>query len=1054
MTSQAAPAARFAALIYRWRWPLAVASLLTIVGVFMAGTRQVGAFNHSVRSLGDLAGRTPAEPPLIFDPSLDVWFSGLADDATSTYYEIEDRFVAEDFVAVSFSAAESPLGVFDRSALATIARLTEQFLTIPGVRHVRSLTYSPWIRAGKPDDLAAAEDAAHRLVVGDFVVGDPQQLSDDQLIERMVAVLGAEAASKRVGRARVRDVLGPEANFADHIGEPSLVGTVVDETGTTTAIQVQILRRNARAADLEGAAAAAYSTSYQRAALRGIEHFLRQEAGLVVPSADRADLVHWMEGQEDPEARRRMRLALEDPRTTFMVGPDGAAVRKVLELEDQGDGTYVDVRDPSAPVDAPAGFVPEPRSSFRFHLGGQPLIERNFEQVGMADGGLMPLMFLIIAVCLAFLTRSIVGAAVSLTVAVGAILATIGFGFAKGDLLNNMTMMTPNLLTAVGIADAVHLVSAWVTQRPHATSRRALIEAVVRQNAVPVLLTSITTAVGFCALTLSSVRPIAMLGTSAAFGTLVAYVLSMTLVPAVLSLLPVGSRRGAVPHAPLALSADRSRRLAELIVRRRAGIVGIALVLVVAACIGVARVEIDSDTRRFFPREDPVMADFDWMERHLAGGGDLEIVFGAFENLPPADSALDDGALSRLEALRTRRVASEQGHADMAPLGPAEQAELAQREIAAARAAAQRIGVSPQVLGELDRFEARLREDMARPTSPLHLISDLISPLDILRKMHQVQNGGSAAFYRVPGDADVASTALAPRVVRDPMTDSLLYVPAQSGETLVAQYYLQYENGARPGESLSTQLSADRSQIRMQGRLGLAPSRSHLAVRDRIAEILDTEFPRLAAQAEVTVTGRTMLQAMTADMVATEFLKSMAVALAVISVLIGLVFRSASLAMISLLPNTLPILLPLSAFGLLEIPLSAPAAFVASIALGVCVDDTIHLLAKYVAAQRSGKVGSQAIAEALRQVGTPITVTTIVLILGFGTMLLGSFVPNQLLGSLAAAMIGLAWLFDLFLTPAVLSYLETWRAHRQRVVTAPSPTPMAHAPAMPSGGNP
>ena len=85
--------------------------------------------------------------------------------------------------------------------------------------------------------------------------------------------------------------------------------------------------------------------------------------------------------------------------------------------------------------------------------------------------------------------------------------------------------------------------------------------------------------------------------------------------------------------------------------------------------------------------------------------------------------------------------------------------------------------------------------------------------------MHQVQNENRATHYRVPVEGDVPEDARQTVLDYDEWGESWSLVPPQSASTLVAQYYLQYENGARPGENLTSELSADRTQFRMQGRV-------------------------------------------------------------------------------------------------------------------------------------------------------------------------------------------------------------------------------------------
>ena len=101
--------------------------------------------------------------------------------------------------------------------------------------------------------------------------------------------------------------------------------------------------------------------------------------------------------------------------------------------------------------------------------------------------------------------------------------------------------------------------------------------------------------------------------------------------------------------------------------------------------------------------------------------------------------------------------------------------------------------------------------------------------------------------------------------------------------------------------------------------------------------------------------------------------------------------------------------------------LDGPAILVSSIALGVCVDDTIHFFTKFARAQARGEDARRSLIYALTESGAAITITTVVLIIGFGTLLLSDFAPNFQMGFLAAVMIALAWVADFVVTAAVLS---------------------------------
>ncbi len=1041
--------------LYGLRWVLSLAALAALAGIvlslYLGGTR-IARLGASVSSFGDTTNGVGAAPPPIFDPRMQIWF-GEKDAAVASYAAIEDRFVAEDFVMVAFEELDEPLGVFSEKAMAAVARLTAAIERVPGVRHVRSLTSNPWIR------WAEIEDGEEALVISDLVEGDPSELTESDRIERMAAVLGGEATVRMVGPEKFRAVLGPDVDPSQLIGEPRLLGTIVGENARTTVIQVQVLRPVADASLSEAALGAdpglggitpdLFSIQAQRAALRGIEHALRVEMGLSVRTDRFHALVGEVEAMDDADERNAWRRKLSDPTRAFMIGPGGATVRKWFEYDPNGEGGWVDSADPSAPVTAPADFQPQPLSDYTFHLGGIPLFELNFETVGMADAKYVGAMFLIIILLLIAVFRSVAGVVAPMAVVFGSVGAMVGIAFCLGFLFNNLTMISPNMLTAVGIADAIHLVASWMVIRGTAATKRDAILETMRRNALPVLLTSVTTAIGFFSLTVSGLAPVRMLGIMAGLGALVALVLSLTVVPAILSLMPHhpgGSRQAAGAGM---FTLKRSRRLVAWLGRSETPILGVAAVLAAVAIVGVARVRIDSDFRAMFPDDNEVMTDFGWIEDRLGGVGDLEIVFdGTRARVRP--EGIGRGEQARLSELLIRATAATSGgeHEALSEEEIEELAELRDRDFAFQAA---RIGVDGEFLGTLNRFEARLREEMADPNSAMAVVTDLVSPLDVLRKIHQVQNQNQSSFYRTPGEEDVADGARVAKVEYDEWTEEWSYTPPQSASSLIAQYYLQYENGAKPGENLSTELSQDRTQFRMQGRVVQAPSDVQSAAFQRIEEIARTEFPILGARvdgrvvegarAAMTVSGKTLLFARTTKVFAVGFIQSMSIALVLITLIIGFLFRSWRLALTSIVPNLLPILIPLSAFGLLGMPIDGPAILVSSVALGVCVDDTIHVFTKFVRARRRGFDAEEALAHVFEEAGAAVTLTTIVLVIGFATLTMSDFAPNVLMGSLAGAMIALAWLADMLVVPVLLA-----RIARAEDAGAPAPEQPAASP--------
>ncbi|MEM9070904.1 MAG: MMPL family transporter [Myxococcota bacterium] len=925
----------------------------TFAAVAVGGQR-LQAFSAQVSALDETPLENP--PPRVFDPRTDIWFDP-EDSGLRAYYALENQFIGEDLVSVAFEETDDPWGVFGVDALQSIARLSEALEQVPNVRNVRSLTTNPWIRWGD------AGDGEEGLLVSDLFENDPESYSEDERLERMIAVLGAERAAALAGEDAVRRVLGVEADFADHIGEPRLLKAVVSEDGRSAALLVQVLRRRA-----------------------------------------------------SPEALDR---AFGDDESGRSIGP----TIRIMERQ-------------QAALDGIEAAVAE-EDDYEFHIAGLPVFEREFLRVGMSDMAFVGLMFAAIALVLLLVFRRIGAVVVPLTVVFAAIMGMNGAVWMAGDLINNLTAVAPVMITAIGIADAVHLVTAYYLLRPRFDSKEALIGEVLKRNALAVLLTSITTAVGFFSLVTSEIVPVQMLGYTAGLGTIMAYALSMTLVPALLSLIPLRKKKNATEAAKKRGLWERvAGRWVNAILARRGLVLGVSAAIVGVAGIGLSRIEIESDMRMMFPKDSTIIRDLYWTEDHIGGGSDLEIVFYGPE-LRDDDDAVEERR-ARLEALALEELEGE--------LSADAQEELRTLRAADADHNRRRIAASERFLSQVDAFQRRIEAEAENAESPLRVLTNFDSALAVLRKMHQVQNEGSARSYRVPNDGDVPVEARQATVSYDDILEEAVYVPPQNASTLVSQYYLQYENGAKPSENLSSLVSVDRRGFRIAARTRTAPTTVLLGAFARLREVLRTDFPELAgdeaalesgdALATTMLSGKQYLFTNMLTRFSSTLVQSVGLALFVITLLIGFVFRSASVALVSLIPNVLPIVVPLGFFGLMGLPLDGPAVLVATVALGVCVDDTIHFLTKYTHARRDGLGLEDALRVALEQVGSALTWTTVILVVGFGMLGFSDFRPNMIVGIVGAVMIALAWVADFIVTPAALALFA-----RRQEASAPLPAP-------------
>jgi predicted RND superfamily exporter protein len=140
---------------------------------------------------------------------------------------------------------------------------------------------------------------------------------------------------------------------------------------------------------------------------------------------------------------------------------------------------------------------------------------------------------------------------------------------------------------------------------------------------------------------------------------------------------------------------------------------------------------------------------------------------------------------------------------------------------------------------------------------------------------------------------------------------------------------------------------------------------------------------------------------------------------ALISVLMLLLWRQLRMAVTSLIPNFVPIIFLFGLMGVLGIWLDMATAMVASVAIGIAIDDTIHLLHGVQAQRERGRGPITAIARSVRHRGRALVATTLVLCAQFLLMALSPFQPTAVFGLLTALTLAMALLFDLLVLPAI-----------------------------------
>jgi predicted RND superfamily exporter protein len=149
-----------------------------------------------------------------------------------------------------------------------------------------------------------------------------------------------------------------------------------------------------------------------------------------------------------------------------------------------------------------------------------------------------------------------------------------------------------------------------------------------------------------------------------------------------------------------------------------------------------------------------------------------------------------------------------------------------------------------------------------------------------------------------------------------------------------------------------------------------------------------------------------------------------------ISLVMLVALRSAKIGLLSLVPNIVPAIAAFGAWGLLYGKINMALATAAGVALGIVVDDTIHLMMKYLYARRSQRLGPEdAMRYALAEVGGAVIATSVTLIAGFLALTPSHFILNWGLGLLTAFMVFFAMICDLTMLPGLLLAIDKEPLH-------------------------
>ena len=324
---------------------------------------------------------------------------------------------------------------------------------------------------------------------------------------------------------------------------------------------------------------------------------------------------------DQSESRSRIReIALSDPRIAGSIlgrGGDVSVVNVTIELPEEGLlDAVAEVAEFSESI---AREAEELFPGIDLRTVGTVMVNQTFVEASINSQMIfLPASLLLMAVILGVLTRGWPGVTATGIVIVFSILAAVGLGGWAGLPFSPPISPAPTIVLMIVVANCVHLLVALHQRLRAGDSKHDAIVESLRLNLHPVFLASLTTALGFLSMNFSEVPPYRHLGNFVAFGIGASFLLSVTFLPALLSLLPVRATKARRLPGPSMGS------LADLALRHRKPLVIGWLVIVPAMVLAIGRNELNDVLVHFFDESVEFRQDTDFMDEHLSGNTLLE----------------------------------------------------------------------------------------------------------------------------------------------------------------------------------------------------------------------------------------------------------------------------------------------------------------------------------------------------------------------------------------------------------------------------------------------
>jgi predicted RND superfamily exporter protein len=624
--------------------------------------------------------------------------------------------------------------------------------------------------------------------------------------------------------------------------------------------------------------------------------------------------------------------------------------------------------------------------NLKVHIAGEPVATILVSNGMIKDiSKLFPFVVLVVILFLYFSFRHLRGVLLPMATVLLSVIWAMGFLGMLNIPLNLISSSLPTLLVAVGSAYGIHIVNDFYLYLDKgSTDKDQVITNTIKKVGLAVILAGLTTVAGFGSNIFNEIAPIKEFGIGTSAGVFFALLISLFLIPAILKIgkMPKkfekqGRKKTDEGKAHKALEA-----LGRSTYKHRWTYLVITVVLIAVGIFGASRIIVDMNTLDFFRENAEIRVADRFINKNFGGTNTMTIVFKVKESCVKKKEAEFNKVQNELVLAQTSLSSNPDDEALKTKVAALKKkAEAAQITYLAYKAGV----IRPEFLRTLEA----LQEYLAKGNYPGgEYIGKTISIADMAKRFNQTYNYGNKAKYLIPDDIKVANyyfTQFTSDTLKKYLTDvntiTRMIVQIKSGSNIVAK-----------------------------------------KIKKASAAFLKGKIDESAYQ--ITFTGMAQVKLEVNGIIMKGQIQSIGISLVLVFLIIILAYKTLSGGLISLVPLSFTILGNFALMGFSGIRLEASTALVASIAIGIGVDYTIHYINTFKSEGKTSDNIEEIIEHTTSHSGRAILINAFSVTAGFAILLFSNFKTISYMGLLIAFTMVLSSLASITIMPALLSIIK------------------------------